>query len=227
MARSTSNSTATSASGLVAALYRPLPSHVRPVVKALVYGLGVVPGFYALYLGLTDQLGADPVKTLERILGLWSLRFLVIGLAITPLRRFGGPNLVRYRRAIGLLAFFYAVAHVTVYVWLDQALMFEPIVKDIIKRPFITVGMLAFLILVPLAITSNNAMIKRVGGAVWQKLHKLVYVACAAAALHFTMLIKSWSFEPALYAALVVALLGWRAVDAFNKRRARGASSTF
>ncbi len=152
------------------------------------------------YLGLTDQLGADPQNTLERALGLWALRFLILALAITPLRRLGGPSLIRYRRAIGLLAFYYAALHLTVYMVLDQGLDFAAIWADIVKRPYITVGMLAFTLLVPLAVTSNSAMIRRLGGAAWQRLHRLVYVAAAAAAIHFLMLVKSWTFEPLFYA---------------------------
>lgn len=177
------------------------------------YALGFMPAVWTFYLALDDQLGADPMKTLERTLGLWSLRFLIIGLAITPLRRLGGPNLIRYRRAIGLLAFYYAALHLTVYVVLDQNLNLAAILKDILKRPYITVGILAFLILVPLAITSNATMIKRLGAAAWQKLHRWVYVAAAAAALHFLMLVKSWPPEPIIYAAIVAALLLFRAAD--------------
>src|SRR5262249_10535493 len=148
----------------------------------------------------------DPQKTLERTLGLWALRFLIGCLAITPLRRLGGPNLVRYRRAIGLLAFYYAALHLTGYMLLDQGLVLPAICADILKRPYIPVGLLAFTVLVPLAVTSNAPMIRRLGGGAWQRLHRLVYVAAAAAALHFVMLVKSWPAEPVIYAALVAAL---------------------
>jgi sulfoxide reductase heme-binding subunit YedZ len=174
------------------------------------YAIGLAPAVWTFYLGLNDQLGADPMKTLERTLGLWALRFLIISLAITPLRRIGGPNLIRYRRAFGLLAFYYAVLHVAVYAGLDQGLDFAAIGKDIIKRPYITIGMLAFLILIPLAATSNATMIKKLGGAAWQRLHRWVYLAAAAAALHFIMLVKSWPAEPIIYAAIVAALLLFR-----------------
>jgi sulfoxide reductase heme-binding subunit YedZ len=174
--------------------------------RRAIYILGMMPACWSLYLGVADELGADPQKTLERLLGLWALRFLIICLAITPLRRMGGPNLVRFRRAVGLLAFYYACLHVTVYVLLDQGLDLAAIWADIVKRPYITVGMLAFLILTSLAITSNAPMIRRLGAA-WQRLHRLVYVAAAAAALHFLMLVKSWPAEPLLYAGAVAALL--------------------
>ena len=151
--------------------------------------------------------------------GLWALRFLIAALAITPLRRLGGPNLIRYRRAIGLLAFIYATLHLTVYMVLDQGLDVSAIIADIIKRPYITVGMFAFLILVPLAVTSNNAMIRRLGGGAWQKLHRWVYVAAAAAAIHFIMLVKAWPPEPLIYAALVAILLLFRLGVYLQKRQ--------
>jgi methionine sulfoxide reductase heme-binding subunit len=180
---------------------------VDPIRRAM-YIAGMIPAVWTFYLGFTDQLGADPQKTLERTLGLWALRFLIAALAITPLRRLGGPSLIRYRRAIGLLGFYYACLHLTVYLVLDQGLDLAAIWADIVKRPYITVGMLAFTILVPLAVTSNNAMIRRLGSRAWQRLHKLVYIATAAAAIHFVMLVKSWwTPEPAIYATLVVALL--------------------
>lgn len=188
------------------------------VPTSLVYLIGAIPGVWTFYLGLSDQLGADPLKVLERSLGFWSLRFLMIGLAITPLRRYANINLLRYRRSIGLLAFFYALSHLTVYLWLDQGLDATLIFKDIVKRPYITIGMVAFLILLPLALTSNNAMIKRLG-ATWQRLHKWVYVAAALAALHLLMLVKTITLEPAIYAALVASLLALRLLPKPDRRR--------
>ena len=170
----------------------------------------MLPAVWYFYLGITDQLGADPQKTLERLLGLWALRFLILSLAVTPLRRLGGPNLIRYRRTVGLLAFYYASLHLTVYVLLDQGLDLAAIWADIVKRPYITVGMFAFVILVPLAVTSNNAMIRRLGGGAWQRLHRLVYVAAAAAAIHFVMVVKAWPPEPLIYAGIVAVLLLFR-----------------
>lgn len=208
----------------------PVPTVGRGLSRAAIYALGMVPAAWTLYLGLTDQLGADPVKVLERSLGLWSLRFLVLGLLITPLWRSGGPNLVAYRRAIGLLAFIYAALHVGVYAWLDQGLDLGAIWRDIVKRPYITVGLLALLVLIPIAISSNDTMIKRLGAVVWQKLHRWVYLAAAAAALHFVMLVKSWPAEPLIYAALVSALLLWRVWDHFigkaKRRQSRLRPST-
>src|SRR6516165_10988182 len=135
-----------------AATWRGLALGRDPVRRAI-YVVGMLPAVSTFYFGLMDQLGADPQKTLERTLGLWALRFLIACLAITPLRRLGGPNLVRYRRTLGLLAFYYAVLHLTVYLLLDQGLDFAAVWADIVKRPYITVGMLAFIVLSPLAAT--------------------------------------------------------------------------
>jgi sulfoxide reductase heme-binding subunit YedZ len=189
------------------------------VIRRAIYVFGVVPAVWTFYLGVVDQLGPDPLKTLEHTLGLWALRFLVVGLAITPLRTLGGPNLIYYRRAMGLLAFFYAALHLTVYVVLDQGLDPTAIGQDILKRPYITIGMLAFTLLVPLAITSNNFMIKRLGAGRWQRLHRLVYVAAAAAAIHFVMLVKAWPLEPLVYATLVASLLLFRLAVYLRSRR--------
>ncbi len=191
------------------------------MIRRAIYIIGALPAAWVFYKGYTDQLGADPVRTLERTLGLDALRLLIIGLAITPLKRLGGPNLVRYRRAIGLLAFFYAALHFYAYLWFDQNLDLPAILKDIAKRPYVTVGFASFVILVPLAITSNNAMIRRLGGPLWNKLHKWVYVAAALAAVHFLMLVKSWPAEPVIYASLVALLLAFRLVVRVRKSIAR------
>jgi len=193
----------------------------RDPVRRGIYLVGMLPAVSTFSLALLDQLGADPQKTLERTLGLWALRFLIVTLAITPLRRLGGPNLIRYRRAFGLIAFYYAALHVTVYTVLDQGLDLAAIWADIVKRPYITIGMLAFTILIPLAITSNSPMIRRLGGSAWQRLHRLVYVAAGAAVVHFIMLVKSWSPELALYAVVTVALLAGRLL--LRRRRATAA----
>jgi sulfoxide reductase heme-binding subunit YedZ len=191
----------------------------RDYIRPGVYWLGAAPGAWAFYLAFTDQLGADPVKTLERLLGLWALRFLVIGLAVSPLRRLGGPSLLRYRRAFGLLAFFYAALHLSVYIVLDQSLDLLAVWNDILKRPYITVGMIAFTILIPLAVTSNNAMIRRLGAEGWRRLHRWVYAAAALGAIHFLLVVKSWPPEPLIYTALVAALLAFRLVPQRRKPR--------
>lgn len=191
------------------------------MIRRAIYIVGALPAAWVFYKGYTGKLGADPVRTLERTLGLDALRLLVIGLAITPLRRLGGPNLVRYRRAIGLLAFFYAALHFYAYLWFDQNLDLTAILKDIAKRPYVTVGFASFVILVPLAITSNSAMIRRLGGPLWNKLHMWVYAAAALAAVHFLMLVKSWPAEPIIYAGIVALLLAFRLVVRLRKSIAR------
>lgn len=208
-------------SGAAAAPLTRLVTGADPIRRAI-YIVGMVPAIWYFWLGLNDALGADPQKTLERTLGLWALRFLIAALAISPLRRIGGPNLIRWRRAIGLLAFYYACLHLSVYMLLDQGLDWSAIWADIVKRPFITVGMLAFTLLVPLAVTSNNTMIRRLGGAAWNRLHRLVYIAAAAAVLHFVMLVKSWTPELALYVALIAGLLLFRVVMALRKKSRSG-----
>jgi sulfoxide reductase heme-binding subunit YedZ len=193
------------------------PAWARLVPPGSLYFAGSIPAVWTFYLGITDQLGADPMKVLERSLGLWALRFLVLGLAITPLRRLTGVSLLRYRRAVGLLAFFYALLHLMVYVGLDQGLDLGAVWADIVKRPFITVGMAAFAILVPLAVTSNNRVIRRLGPGTWVRLHRWVYAAATLAAVHFVMVVKSWPPEPLVYAAIVLLLLGYRLVVALKR----------
>ena len=158
------------------------------------------------------------MRYLEQALGLWALRFLIATLTVTPLRQLFNINLLRYRRALGLLAFYYAALHLTTYLVLDQGLDIAAIVADIVKRPYITIGMATFVILVPLAVTSNNAAIRRMGGQAWAKLHRLVYVAAIGAVLHFILVVKSWPPEPLVYAAIVAVLLGYRLVRRTTKK---------
>lgn len=146
------------------------------VPKILVYLLGFIPAAWWFELGLADRLGADPMKALEHALGLWALRFLIASLAITPLRQLTGINLIRYRRALGLLTFYYVVLHLLTYLVLDQGLDLSAILADILKRLYITIGMAGFVILVPLAITSNNLAIRRLGAQAWHRLHRWVYL---------------------------------------------------
>jgi sulfoxide reductase heme-binding subunit YedZ len=179
------------------------------VPKFLVYIVGFIPAVWWLELGLTDQLGADPMKALEHALGLWALRFLIASLAITPLRQLTSVNLIRYRRALGLLAFYYVVLHLLTYLVLDQGLDLSAIIADILKRLYITIGMAAFLILVPLAITSSNFAIRRLGAQAWNRLHRWVYVVAILAVFHFLLSVKV-PIEPLVYAALVGILLAYR-----------------
>ena len=188
------------------------------VPKIAVYIVGFIPAVWLFYAGVQDRLGADPMRYLEQALGLWALRFLIATLTITPLRQLFNVNLLRYRRALGLLAFYYAALHLTTYLVLDQGLDFAAIGADIVKRPYITIGMATFVILIPLAVTSNNAAIRRMGGQAWAKLHRLVYLAAIGAALHFLLVVKSWPTEPIVYAAIVAVLLGYRLVRPMVKK---------
>ncbi len=188
------------------------------VPKIAIYLVGFIPAIWLFYAGITDQLGADPMRYLEQGLGLWALRFLIATLTITPLRQLFNINLLRYRRALGLLAFYYAALHLTTYLVLDQGLDVSAIVADIVKRPYITIGMATFVILVPLALTSNNASIRRMGGQAWAKLHRLVYLAAIGAALHFLLVVKSWPPEPLVYASIVAVLLGYRLIRSTMKK---------
>ncbi|MBV9112605.1 MAG: protein-methionine-sulfoxide reductase heme-binding subunit MsrQ [Hyphomicrobiales bacterium] len=186
--------------------------------RILVYLIGFIPAVWWFELGLTDQLGADPMKALEHALGLWALRFLLASLAITPLRQLTGISLIRYRRALGLLAFYYVVLHLTTYLVLDQGLDLSAIVADILKRLYITIGMAGFVILVPLAITSNNLSIRRLGAQSWNRLHRWVYLAAILAVLHFLLSVKV-PIEPLFYAVLVAILLGYRLARSLLRER--------
>lgn len=160
---------------------------------------------WIFWLGVTDQLGAEPVKVLEHALGEAALYTLVAGLAITPLRRFLGINLLKFRRAIGLACFFFVTAHLLTWAVLDVQRL-SAVWADILKRPYITVGMAAFLLLIPLAVTSNNWSLRRMGPA-WHRLHVLVYPAAFLGALHFALLVKGFQLKPLAFLALVLVLL--------------------
>ncbi|MEY9532382.1 protein-methionine-sulfoxide reductase heme-binding subunit MsrQ [Sinorhizobium fredii] len=193
------------------ALVPALPKRFHgPSVWAL-YALGFIPAAWAFYLGATGQLPGNAVKEFEHLLGLWALRFLVATLTITPLRDLVGLNWLRYRRALGLLAFYYVLMHFLAYMLLDQMLRIPTILADIARRPFIIIGMAALVMLIPLALTSNNWSIRKLGQR-WNKLHRLAYVIAAAGALHFAMAVKVVGLEQMLYIFLVSLLLAWRAV---------------
>lgn len=187
----------------------------------LLYPLGFAPGLWLFYRAVNNQLGADPLKALENGLGEWALQFLIAGLCITPLMRFFKINLVKYRRAIGLVAFGYVVSHFTVYLLLDQQLRWGEIFTDIIKRPYITIGIAAFLLLLPLALTSNGLSIRRLGAAGWKKLHLIVYPAVILAAIHYVMIKKTWAVEPLTYLAIVIVLISLRKFYHLAKKRQR------
>ncbi|MFN6976873.1 MAG: protein-methionine-sulfoxide reductase heme-binding subunit MsrQ [Gemmobacter sp.] len=183
---------------------------LRPVPQWVLYGAGAVPAAVLVAQLFGGGLGADPVKALEHALGLYALQFLIAGLAVTPLRRLTGINLVRWRRALGLIGFGYVVLHLAVWVALDLQFRWGEIGADIVKRPYITVGMFGFALLVPLAWTSSDGAIRRMGGAAWRRLHWLVYPAVLAGAVHYVWLVKAWPIEPILYLGAVLALLGLR-----------------
>lgn len=186
------------------------------MVKAVLFVLCLIPlGLLATRAGL-DQLGANPIEAINRTLGDWALRFLLISLAVTPLRQMGWRGLARMRRMLGLFAFFYAVAHVTSYVVLDNFFDWASILADIVKRRYITIGMLGLLLLVPLAVTSTDAMIRRLGGKRWRRLHRLVYPAAMLGVLHYALMVKADLREPVIYAVVLAVLLGWRVVTAFR-----------
>jgi sulfoxide reductase heme-binding subunit YedZ len=189
------------------------------IPKLVVYVIGLAPAVALVWLGVEDRLGPEPIKALEQELGEWALRFLLACLAVTPLRRFAGVDLMRYRRALGLLAFYYAFLHLAAYVALDHGFDWARVWSDIVKRPYVTVGMASFAILLPLALTSNAAALRRMGGKAWAKLHRLVYVAALAAAAHFLLIVKSWPAEPLIYAGLTGALLLARLAPTPSRRR--------
>lgn len=179
--------------------------------KPVVFALALLPLAWNLWLAWTGDIGAEPVLESVKASGLWALRFVLIALAVTPLRMLTGvAALARFRRMIGLFAFFYAALHLSIWVGIDRFFDWDFIVKEIVKRPYITVGMGAFVILTALAATSTNGMIKRLGGQRWRTLHKGVYIAGLAGCLHFLMLVKGWQPSPLIYAALCIGLLAFR-----------------
>ena len=195
--------------------------------KPLVFGLYLLPVVWLTWAVFADRLGANPAEALIRSLGDWTLRALLLVLAITPLRVvMGWPQLARFRRMAGLFVFFYASLHWLAYVWLDMGFVWADVVADVPKRPFILVGSLAWLLLLALALTSFNRAIRWLGAARWQRLHRLVYAVAVLAMLHFFWMraAKNNFTEVAVYAALFAALLGWRLMRRRNLVRA-GASA--
>jgi sulfoxide reductase heme-binding subunit YedZ len=174
------------------------------------YIVGTIPPVWLFYQALTGGLGVDPVKGMEHQMGLWGLQLLIASMAITPLRKHLGVNLLKFRRAIGLLAFFYILGHFMIWLGLDIQFRWAEIWKDILKRPAITIGMVGLLVMAPLALTSWNGAIRRMGAAAWGKLHKLAYLAVLAGGVHYVMVVKTWQTEPFLYLAGIVVLLALR-----------------
>jgi len=194
---------------------------LRHVPVGPLYALGFAPAAVYFWLALQNQLGADPVKVLEHEYGLIALQLLIAALVVTPLRDLTRVNLMRFRRLLGLLAFYYVVMHLSVWLVLDRQLDWPRIVEDLTKRPYIILGMAAALLLVPLALTSTNWAVRRLGGANWRRLHRLAYPATALAAIHFVWLVKAWPPEPLLYAAGVAGLLLYRVLRGWLRVAAR------
>ena len=186
--------------------------------KSLVFLAALIPLAKLAWLGLHDGLGANPIEKITRTTGYWTLTFLMITLTATPLRTISGWTWpIRWRRMLGLFAFFYASLHFLTYLVLDQFFDWPAIVKDIAKRPYITVGFPAFVMLIPLAVTSTNKMVQRLGARRWKNLHKLIYIIGIAGVVHFWWLVKKDITEPVQFAVVLTVLLGFRVVKAMRK----------
>ncbi|WP_375280630.1 protein-methionine-sulfoxide reductase heme-binding subunit MsrQ [Pseudooctadecabacter sp.] len=203
------------------AIVDPINRFARKVPVWLVYLLYALPIPVQFYLAATGAMGVEPINALEREIGQITLQLLIIGLAITPLRRFAGLNLLKFRRAIGVMAFVYVVVHLGIWVVLDMSLRWEQMWGDIWKRPYITIGMVAFLAMIPLAVTSNNYSVRKLGAATWRNLHKLVYPIAVLGAVHFIMVQKVWEAEPLIYLAVILTLIGLRYIP---KQKTSGAT---
>ena len=204
------------------------PRWLKPAlfVLCLVPAAWVVWALYSDFVRVTSYLGANPINEAEHFTGKWTLRFLIVTLSITPLRRITGWNwLVRYRRMFGLFAFAYAALHLSMYIGVDMYGDFGDIVHDVVKHPYITIGMAAFILLIPLAITSTNAMVRRLGGARWRSLHRLVYVVAVLGVIHFWWAVKKDITEPLIYAAVLGGLFAARLIWMAGGRRARQGAS--
>lgn len=189
------------------------------VIKSVVFLLSSLPFTLLVNDTIQDQLGANPIETLHFTLGDWALRFLCIGLALTPLKKLLRQSWpIRFRRMIGLFAFFYASMHFLVYIVLDLSLSWDVFIDEVPKSPYILVGLFTFVLLIPLALTSSKAMQKRLGKH-WIQLHKLVYLAAISAVVHYLWLVKSDFNEALLYAGIIFFLLGFRVFSAFLKQR--------
>ena len=187
-----------------------LNAPLRKVPVWLVYGVGLIPGVYVYWAGFNNRLGADPLAVIEHETGIWALRFMIAALFVSPLLRLLRLNLVKFRRSLGLLGFYYAAMHLAAWVWLDRGFSWSAIWTEILKRPYITVGMVAFVILVPLAVTSNDWAVRRLATATWRRIHWWAYIATALGAIHFLLVVKAWPPEPLIYCAIVAVLLMWR-----------------
>jgi sulfoxide reductase heme-binding subunit YedZ len=194
-----------------------------PMLKVGVFGACLVPLAVLAGQALSHNLGANPIDEITDQTGIWTLRLLLITLAVTPARRLTGWNrLIQLRRMLGLFAFFYGSLHFLTYIWLDQFFVLEDIVADVIDRPFITVGFVSFVLLTPLAVTSTTAMIRRLGGKWWQRLHRLVYVTAVGGVVHYLWLVKADTRQPLIYGSILGILLAYRLWDTYGRRLLAG-----
>ncbi len=199
-----------------------LPRRLKPAV----FVLCLVPFVRLVYDGWNDALGANPIEAITRSTGTWTLTFLLVTLAVTPLRRLTGwHEVARLRRMLGLYAFFYAVLHFTTFLVLDHFFDLAAIGKDVLKRPYVTVGFASFVLLWPLALTSTNAMMRRLGGRNWQRLHRLAYLIAVGGVTHYLWLVKKDIRLPVLYGLVLAILLGARLVFALRRRAAAGTTA--
>lgn len=188
--------------------------------KPVVFLICLVPLAALGWRALHGELTANPIEFITHATGDWTLRFLIITLCVTPFRKILHlPELIRFRRMLGLFAFFYACLHFTTYIWLDKFFDLSEMWKDIAKRKYITVGFTAFLLLIPLAITSTTGWIRRLGGKRWQQLHRLIYFSAALGVIHYYWLVKSAIIRPLTYGAVVAVLLLWRLFASLTKKK--------
>jgi sulfoxide reductase heme-binding subunit YedZ len=189
--------------------------------KVLLFAACLTPLFWLAWRAWNENLTANPIEFITHYTGDWTLRLVVATLAVAPLRRLlGASSLIRYRRPIGLFAFFYGCLHALTYFWLDKFFDFHAILKDVAKRPFITAGFTAFVCMLPLAMTSTAGWIRRLGGKRWQNLHRLIYVTAVAGVVHYYWLVKSDHRLPVMYGTLVAVEFAYRAIASRLRRRA-------
>ena len=199
---------------------KPPPEKFVRALKALAFVACLGPAFVLTWKGFHHGLGANPIDVITRTTGRWTLTFLLITLSVTPLRKLAGfPWLIRFRRLLGLYAFFYGSLHLMTYVWLDKFFDVHEMLHDIAKRRFITAGMTAWALMLPLALTSTAAWIRRMGGKRWQRLHRLIYLSAAAGVIHFVWLVKADLRRPMTYGTVLAALLAYRCVAWLLARR--------
>lgn len=196
-------------------------------IRVALFVIGLVPFAQLIYNALTDNLGANPIDAITRHTGSWALILLLVTLSVTPLRKiFSWNGLVKYRRMLGLFAFFYAALHFMTFLVLDHFFDFNAILKDIMKRPYVTAGFTGFVLMIPLVITSTAGMIRRLGKR-WQQLHRLIYITAAAGVIHFYWLVKADIRRPVQYGFVLILLLGYRVAVALTPAAARYRTRTF